>query len=451
MNDRTLVCPLAAALALTAVACAPGDDRSEVQKIIDDTGVTETVTVFSWWTEGGERAAFQAMIDTHKQHYPGAKVINATADYGDQARDELERKLMKAIPPDLFQANIGADQQKWVLFNDQNDADSKVEDVGFLADALGLYDVVHPDVIGAASYEGRLYGLGVNVHRINSLVYNVKIFDRCGVTVPVTLPELRAAAAALKACGVTPFALGNRWDWTLSLLVSEALFPALAGGDHYRGYWEGEGVAEDALLIQAVEEVIAWQENGWLNPDHANINWADATARLRCEDAPAIPACAQAQVAAMTVMGDWAKGALEDAGWTAGTDFDIVPFPPDADHDPTYVFTSDTFPLPKGAANRAGAIRLLATMISPEAQLAFNRKKGSIPARFDLDPSDFDEVQQRAMADFAVQTRAPALSGMVPPRDAFVDWAATLKEALADGDPEVAVRYLRNHYAELLP
>src|SRR5687768_18267999 len=57
----------------------------------------------------------------------------------------------------------------------------------------------------------------------------------------------------------------------------------------------------------------------------------------------------------------------------------------------SFVFTLDTFGLPKGAPNRSGAIDLLKVMGSREGQNAFNVVKGSIPARTDIDVTRSEE------------------------------------------------------------
>jgi ABC-type glycerol-3-phosphate transport system substrate-binding protein len=64
--------------------------------------------------------------------------------------------------------------------------------------------------------------------------------------------------------------------------------------------------------------------------------------------------------AAMTIMGDWALGEF-----MPDVDFGEVPAPRSAD---TFIFTTDTFVLPTGAANRDGAIALLSEWGSAAGQ-----------------------------------------------------------------------------------
>jgi glucose/mannose transport system substrate-binding protein len=112
------------------------------------------------------------------------------------------------------------------------------------------------------------------------------------------------------------------------------------------------------------------------------------------------------------------------------------------------VFTADTFALPKGAPHRTAARNLLDTAGSVEGQTAFNKIKGSIPVRGDINPEDFDPLGQKTFADFQSDERVLAMSGLTPV-GAIDDVAPAIKEMLNDGDPEVSLFALRNSYPAL--
>jgi glucose/mannose transport system substrate-binding protein len=60
----------------------------------------------------------------------------------------------------------------------------------------------------------------------------------------------------------------------------------------------------------------------------------------------------------------------------------------------------DVFVFPKidDAAAQSAQTRMAELMMSPEVQLAFNKKKGSVPVRLDIDVSSMDECAQKGMA-----------------------------------------------------
>src|SRR5262245_56087160 len=51
-----------------------------------DTAPSGTLEVFSWWVTGGEKAAFDALVDEFNSHYPNVEVVNASLDDAANAR-----------------------------------------------------------------------------------------------------------------------------------------------------------------------------------------------------------------------------------------------------------------------------------------------------------------------------------------------------------------------------
>src|SRR5690606_8086875 len=150
-------------------------------------------------------------------------------------------------PPDLFQANAGADLFRWVLLNGIDDAGARVENLTPLAEERGWFDVFDADVLAAASVRGKLYGLPVNVHRINSLFYRKDLFAKHDLSPPETLAELVELCAQIVASAahqaesptgcMASLALGNKWNWTLPMVTFEMIFPALARAEKYEAFW----------------------------------------------------------------------------------------------------------------------------------------------------------------------------------------------------------------------
>ena len=377
---------------------------------------TPVVELFSWWTRAGEVEALDALLATHERRHPHSKVINAAAQDSDTARERLRIRLESGEPPDTFQANVGQDLLRWVLYREGTDADAKLEPL----DAQRLLgrpwrEVFPEPVLAAAGFGGAVYAVPVNVHRTNSLFYNVQVLQDAGLEPPTTLSELYELAAALQAEGIEPFALGARGTWTIALLVFENL--------------QGElDSAADPRMLEVLDETLRlWQ---YVSLDARSLEWDEAVARVH------------EGKAAMTVMGDWAKGTLKQLGGEPGITFGQVPFP---GTDGVFVFTADTFPLPKGAPEREAALDVLATFASLEGQAAFNPLKGSIPARLDADPEDYDQLAQRAIRDFQDSRLVLALSGLAPA--AFTDEVQqALGEMIDTGDPEPARFALTNRY-----
>jgi glucose/mannose transport system substrate-binding protein len=174
----------------------------------------------------------------------------------------------------------------------------------------------------------------------------------------------------------------------------------------------------------------------YFHEDAMRISWTDGVERLFDSE--------KSKRAVFTAMGDWAKGHLETAGYEAGEDFDWVPFPGSQN---TFVFTADCFPMPKGAPHGEPVTDLLVTFGSIEAQLAFNRYKGSLPARVDIDPQDdLDRLTRRTWDDFRSDDVdvVVALSGVLD-TDFAEALAVAVRETLLDEDPDPVLFALRNN------
>ena len=178
---------------------------------------------------------------------------------------------------------------------------------------------------------------------------------------------------------------------------------------------------------------------GYFNDNASSIDWDQALDLL------------QSGGAAMSPLGDWAKGYFEVNGWKADVDFGVVQFP--GAHK-VFVYTADSFPLPtKRGASHALAIQLLQTFASIESQVAFNHIKGSIPARSDIDlsqyPDSFDSMQQRTHEAFQTAEQGLAMSGLIP-SDALTTMATTLSDSLNSSEIDTIQKYLDKNYATLL-
>jgi glucose/mannose transport system substrate-binding protein len=100
-------------------------------------------------------------------------------------------------------------------------------------------------------------------------------------------------------------------------------------------------------------------------------------------------------------MGDWVPAQFDEQSKVMGTDWAWAPSP---GTNGVYDFLADSFTLPVGAPHADGAKAWLSVIASAEGQAAFNKIKGSIPARTDVPLSDFSDYQQQAADSYAADT-----------------------------------------------
>ncbi len=379
--------------------------------------------VMSWWVSRGEVDALGALVGVYQRMHPNAGVVRAGAAI---AKDHMRRRMSGSTPPDTFQINGGGDLSIWTR---RGPARERLEPLDSLFDTEGWRRAFPSDVLDLVTHAGRLYAVPVDIHRTNALFYNRALFAEHGFAPPSTLEEMHALADMFRARGVVPFALGYRHPWTLTMLAFENVLVAVAGGDSYRSLFSGDLRRGEGHLRTALAHVARILD--YANADAAKLTWDGAVERVRTGRA------------AMTIMGDWAKGYLMNAGASAERDFGQVAAPGTGG---TFVFCTDAFGVPQSASQRASAIDLLKVFGSREGQDAFNPLKGSIPARIDADLSRYDPLARATAESFRTSARFPSLSGLTP--GAF---KRTLESSMAlfakSRDPEVVVTTIRAHLA----
>jgi glucose/mannose transport system substrate-binding protein len=376
--------------------------------------------LISWWDSDDEIKALDTLLAVHKRTHPLVEVENSSRGAATKARETIRSRWAVGVPPNTFQANIGNDLLQWA---------PNLEPLESLID-LSAFQPFSGATVGS-SY----YGVPVNVHRINSLFYDKQFFADNDLDPPTSLEHFRTLCPAIKRLGRTCLAVGDKGGWVLSQITFEMILPGIAGAEYYGNFWLGRAQPTDANVTKALELMLYLRcgpqptsacDGGYINSDVNDIDWPVAVARVMA------PKGDQPQ-AAMAATGDWAKGAFlsgcwqPDAGlpcWEPNVHFGVVPFPSATDSpNKVFVYTSDTFPLPKGVTHRAETIELLATFASMEGQIAFNRIKGSIPARTDIPAEDnsnqLDPMQRQTMLEFrdaAInQTLVLARSGLQKP------------------------------------
>jgi glucose/mannose transport system substrate-binding protein len=343
--------------------------------------------IFSWWTAGGEADGLKALIDQFNQKHPDIELVNAAVagGAGSNAKAVLATRMQGGDPPSTFQVHGGAELMTWVKAGQMAPLNDLYKEKGW----EGKFP---EELIEMLSKGGDIYAVPVNIHRGNVFFYNKKVFEENGIKEPASFEEFFQAAEKLKAKGITPLALGDKNVWPATMLLENILLAKL-GPEKYQKLWTGEVSFEDAAVKESAE--IFKKMLGYINKGHSSLAWQDAAQLVADGEA------------AMTVMGDWAKGYFtsknlkpkEDFGWFAAPGTDGM-----------FMVINDSFGLPKGVENPDQVKKFLGVLGSAEGQVAFNKLKGSIPARTDLDPSKFDVYGQETMEDFASASLAPSLA-----------------------------------------
>jgi len=397
-------------------------------------GAQRPIEMFGWVEQIGDADPLAALAATHQRHNPGDTIINARAASSGEARNGLRARMLRNDPPDTFQANVGNDLMQWVLFNGIDALESKVvplDDDVVAADVASWRKAIPAELLEQVSYKGRIYGVPANVHRNNTVFYNKHVLAKFGLREPTSVADLLAQGRTLRDKGVPLIAVGSRQPWTLSLLLFECLLVSREGTAFYRDFFAGRLAPDDRRIVgtlQAGLELLAFA-----NPDQRQLSWEQAVEKVVRGEA------------AMTVMGELARGPFIAAGMRLGVDYDEIPFPGTTD---VFVFSADAFGLPMDAKNRAAAARLLATVGSVEGQRALSQARRTLAARVDVPPPADDPALARSYALLQKGPLLMALSGLVPAA-VTRDLDASLGEMTDRRDVDPVVQTLRSRYVLL--
>jgi glucose/mannose transport system substrate-binding protein len=329
--------------------------------------------VLHWWTSAGESASIRVFADQFTKA-GGTWIDNAIAG-GANARAAGINRMVGGNPPTMMQFNTGKQFDELV----SNDL---LRDVDSMAQAGKWREIMPKPIIDAIVREGKFYAVPINIHGQNWLFYNTKIFADAGLEPPKTFPELIAMGEKLKAKGVIPLALGGQPNWEHNLF--RAVLVGHGGADLFRKvYGERDQSVAKSPKFKETAEVFA-KMRGLVDPGSPGRNWNDATSLVITNKA------------AMHFNGDWAKGEFIAAGQTAGKEYGCTI----VGEGGKLVIGGDVFVFPatKDKAQIATQEKLAQIVLDPVSQIEFNKKKGSIPVRMDVDVSSMDVCAQKSHA-----------------------------------------------------
>ncbi len=346
------------------------------------------VEVLHWWTSGGEAKSIsllKQMLETRHHHW---KDFAIEGGGGDSAMTVLATRAISGNPPSAAQIK-GHDIQEWAslgLLANLND----------VAQEDHWHDILPPLVDKIISADGITVAVPFNIHRVNWLWVNKPLFHNLNLPIPHSLDQFFTVADKLQAHGIIPLAHGGQ-PWQEATLF-EVVALSLLGPELYRKAF----VDLDMKILGGAEMERVFTQfkrfRKYIDPDSAGRSWNEATEMVIDGRA------------AMQVMGDWAKGEFSAKYKKVGVDFDCVAaFGTDTQF--SYNIDSLVFFQLENPDDIQAQKALAQTILTPEFQRSFNRNKGSVPVRMDVDISDFDRCALDSRRAFM---QASASNGLVP-------------------------------------
>ncbi|MER6949307.1 extracellular solute-binding protein [Nonomuraea sp. NPDC000554] len=332
--------PLAAlsVLALAATACGSGfEDKPSaapqssgpvsLRVLIASSGDSETAVVKqaaeAWAKSSGNQAEVTPAQDIHQQ---------------------LGQAFAGGTPPDVFYVDAAR-------FADY----ASVGALEPYADKISNPDDFYPSLRTTFTRDGKFYCAPKDFSTL-ALIVNDDLWKKAGAEIPTTWEQLTSAAEKLKAKGITPLALGDNRDRMGAFMVQAGGWITSPDGT--------KATADSPENLQALEYVQKLvKEKLAQSPKQLGADWSGA-------------AFGEGK-AAMTIEGNWIKGALKADH--PDLKYSVHELPAGAKKG-TLSFTN-CWGIAAKSTNKAAAISFVEAMTKADQQLTFAKAFGVMPSR----------------------------------------------------------------------
>lgn len=331
----------------------------------------EEAEVMHWWTSGGESAAIKVLADAYEAE--GGSWKDSAVAGGSNARSAAINRMIGGSPTTAALFNTSQQYHEMIAEGMLNNLDS-------IAIANQWDEILPKPTLDAIKVDGHFYAAPINIHMPTWFWYSKKAFRKAGIVKePQSIDELFVVLDKLKASGVIPLALGGQ-KWQENLLFM-AILSNVGGKQLYLDVLNKRDA--NTLNSPAFNKVVEMflKLKPYVDTGSPGRNWNDTTSLVINDKA------------GIQVMGDWAKGEFTQARKRPNRDYGCFA---GLGSDSLYIVGGDVFVFPK-TDNKEQILaqeKLVKTMLNPLTQIRFNRLKGSIPVRTDIDVSSMGRCAQ---------------------------------------------------------
>lgn len=368
-------------------------------------GGSGELEVMHWWTAGGEEDAINALYEGFREEYPDVQINDnpAPGGAGSALDTQIRNRVVNENPPSTFQVWPGEALQPFY------ESDVLESIGGVWTDEM--QNAYLEGVRDAAQPQGEFVAVPINIHRLNNVFYNVSVVEDAGVD-PGSIDSLDAFTNAVETVDSETDAVGiaqsTQANWTI-LQFFEMVLLSDIGAEGQQAFMDGNVSEYESQVRNALQYTADVRE--YYNEDASSVAWDEANQDVISGDA------------AFLHNGDWAAGQYSSAeDFAYGEDWDYIPFPGTAD---VYSVVMDSFVYPSNNPSPEATEAWLTYCGTPDAQIRFNREKGAIPPRTDIDASEFDEFLGSQMEAFdASEAQPPTIahgSGVTPTQKSNVE------------------------------
>ena len=342
----------------------------------------ESLRVLNWWSSTSEHAAVDVIAARLARENIDWQEVLIPSGSGVAAMIVLKSRVIAGEAPEVAQLN-GPIIGDWADMGLLQNLDTVAEN--------GKWDkLLLPSIYSWIRPHGHVVVAPLGIHRVNTILYNTKIFDRFKLAPPQNWDDLVHVATLLQKAGIPALAQSSE-PWQVSTLF-ESLILAESGAQFYRDIFVNKDprAYADARFAQALQRLRTLKK--WMAKPIREQNWTDVARQFADGGA------------AMMVMGDWAKGELNAWGLVTDTDFGCAAVPGTGNF---HLFDIDTLAMfVSNNSHLAAQLKLAQIAESPGVQNDYNQIKGSIPV---LRNPDFSRMDSCAFASWKTFSRGASV------------------------------------------
>ncbi|QDZ15718.1 ABC transporter substrate-binding protein [Humibacter ginsenosidimutans] len=274
---RVLVATASVAAATLALAGCSGFGGTS-----NSSGGKVTIS-FLTQNDAADTAQGKALIAAFEKKYPNIKVKMDTQPAGTQGDNLMKTKLSTKTMDDVFHYNSGS------LFQALNPKTTMVD----LSNESWVKDLDKnfKEVVTAG---GKVYGAPLGTSQAGGILYNKKIYEKLGLSVPTTWDEFVANSKKIASAdpGVTPILQSYGDTWTSQLLVlGDFANVAKQDPNWASNYTNNKGDAKyvNPPAFEGFQHTAEIRTDGLVNKDFASMTNAQAMDALATGKAAQYP------------------------------------------------------------------------------------------------------------------------------------------------------------------
>ena len=234
------------------------------------------ITMWFWGTHEGNQAALQeVLVDKFNETHPDYEL---TIEYRPSVNSDIAVALAAGEGPDIVYESSPSLSLVYIQSGKYADLTEYSEKYGWKDKLIGpMYD--------SSSVDGHLYSIPMGLNYI-TMVYNEKVLEENGWSVPTTIEELEAIMDEAMAKGMYASVTGAKGWKATNEDYSTMFFTSFAGPEEMYKCLTGEQKWDSKWMEWAVEKSAEWYQKGYLCSDYLTIDWGEAAQLLVDGKAP---------------------------------------------------------------------------------------------------------------------------------------------------------------------